>query len=71
MVSIGDALQFVPSAWIERPGNRGERSGKKRIYKRSPDPIWGKVVQIHRAHRWYRVEYSTSYSGPQQECFKY
>ena len=59
---IGDARRFVPAAnYQATDGFAAVLSGE----------IAGIVVQIHEAHRWYRVRYELPGGCTRHECFKY
>ena len=59
---IGDARRFVPAAnYQATDGFAAVLSGE----------IAGIVVQIHEAHRWYRVRYEVRPGCIRFECFKY
>lgn len=70
MVSVGDTLRFVPTAYIDGPGN-GSNGSEASAEKLRNSEVVGMVVQIHEAHRWYRVEYQPRFDRKQYECFKF
>ena len=63
---IGDSHRFLPAAFIAN----GRLPMTLPLV--APDSLYvtGTVVQVHKDHRWFRVEYQTS-SGTLHECFKF
>lgn len=60
-VKIGDSYRFVPAANFDHSAGFPELKDRE---------ITGTVVQIHEAHRWFRVEYRTP-GCIGHECFKF
>ena len=58
---IGDTFLFKPSAYAESTAYYGPALSVQ---------VAGTVVQVHEAHRWYRVSYDTP-QGVQHETFKF
>lgn len=58
---IGDLFRFIPSCNAENTNGFGEVLRVE---------VPGTVVQVHEAHRWYRVSYDTP-QGVQHETFKF
>lgn len=59
-IEVGDKVRFVPCA------NYDHSAGFADILMRE---VTGTVVQVHEAHRWYRVEYERG-GARGYECFK-
>lgn len=63
---IGDSCTFEPCAFTDKP------HGVSTDPQTTPHPkVTGRVIQIHRDHRWFRVEYDGGRSGTLHECFKF
>ena len=62
---IGDSFTFESEAFTDRTGGRIIPTPV------NPHPkVTGRVIQIHREHRWFRVAYDSP-SGILYECFKF
>ncbi len=63
-MKIGEEIRFVPAAWTQfTEANVLENYGAERSVR-------GKIVGIHRGHRYYRVEYEAN-GYINYECFKF
>jgi len=60
---IGDLKTFAPHGFYNFENPQQMRAAVK---------VTGTVVEIHQAHRWYRVRYQLPEGGPYYyECFKF
>ena len=60
---IGEKISFVPYAFVQYKQGDAMQAVRR---------VTGTVVQIHRAHRWFRVEYRLpGVAWPCHECFKF
>lgn len=63
---IGDSYTFEPEAFTDKTSSSNIPTPV------NPHPkVTGRVIQIHREHRWFRVEYDGGRSGVLHECFKF
>lgn len=62
-MKIGDKISFVPSAFF------GEKFAKDKAAHLIPRRVTGKIIGIHKAHRYCRVEYQV-HDYTLHECFK-
>ncbi len=62
-MKIGDRISFVPSAFF------GEKFAKDKAAHLIPRRVTGKIIGIHKAHRYCRVEYQV-HDYTLHECFK-
>ena len=63
---IGSSYRFLPACFQIQSGN------PMSLPFQAPDSLYvtGTVVQVHAAHRWFRVEYENR-NGKMHECFKF
>ena len=66
MYEIGDKISFVPTTIAY--GDNGKPGAKE--WKRR-NTVNGVVTSVHKAHRWYRVEWKPQHDHAQHECLKY
>ena len=62
-MKIGDRISFVPSAFF------GEKFARDKAAHLIPRRVTGKIIGIHKAHRYCRVEYQV-HDYTLHECFK-
>ena len=63
MAEIGDKMRFIPHAFVQY---------KQPEARLAELHVTGTVTQVHRAHRWVRVEYRMpGVAWPCYECFKF
>lgn len=60
----GDKIKFIPAAWTQfSPAGVLEAYGAQ-------SEVVGEIIEINRAHRWYRVRYQAG-GTTQYETFKF
>ena len=62
---IGTKKAFVPSYMLMESGYQYAVKGTEDF------TVWGEVVQVSEAGRWYRVRYTMPDGSEAFECFKY
>lgn len=63
---LGDQLTFIPAAFLNDSGISARGVFPRDVEVR----VTGTVVQIHKNHRWYRVEFPYE-GGIAHETFKF
>lgn len=62
-IEVGDSWNWIPSAFTEFSGAAGTLLG-------AAGELHGVVIQVHRQHRWFRVE-ARCPGGVIREAFKF